>query len=326
MKKLLIIGSCPPPIGGVVIHVKRLLDSLQKDNIALEYIDLKKHSKYDILKAIFTNDIIHLHTSSPYIRFIIVLLVIFFLKKIIITIHGNLNRFNFVKNSFDHCSILLANHVILLNKQSIDKAKKISKKTSLISAFIPPEEEHLNCLDNDILLMIKQLRRKYSIIFCTNAFNISFDKDGTEIYGISKLISIFFKLNNKALIISDPSGEYLKYVKEQSIHVPDNIYFINYQHEFFNIIKLSDILIRATTTDGDSLSVKEALYLNKNVIASDCVSRPSGCVLYKNRNFSDLQNIISNFDNHRKTESNREVENGYIKIKELYFTTFGLKK
>ena len=27
----MIIGSCPPPVGGVSIHVKRLLDSLQKD-------------------------------------------------------------------------------------------------------------------------------------------------------------------------------------------------------------------------------------------------------------------------------------------------------
>jgi hypothetical protein len=38
-------------------------------------------------------------------------------------------------------------------------------------------------------------------------------------------------------------------------------------------------LLRITTTDGDALSVKEALFLNKQVIATDVVDRPVGTQL-----------------------------------------------
>ena len=40
-------------------------------------------------------------------------------------------------------------------------------------------------------------------------------------------------------------------------------------------------MIRGTFSDGDSLSVREALMLRKKVIATDCVDRPAGVTLFK---------------------------------------------
>jgi glycosyltransferase involved in cell wall biosynthesis len=46
------------------------------------------------------------------------------------------------------------------------------------------------------------------------------------------------------------------------------------------VIAASDIFVRATRADGDALSVREALALGRNVVASDVGHRPSGCLLF----------------------------------------------
>ena len=63
----------------------------------------------------------------------------------------------------------------------------------------------------------------------------------------------------------------------------------------------SDCLIRATTTDGDSLSVKEALYYKKKVIASNCVDRVPNVILYDNLDFNQLQEKILSIETDYKT-------------------------
>jgi glycosyltransferase involved in cell wall biosynthesis len=50
----------------------------------------------------------------------------------------------------------------------------------------------------------------------------------------------------------------------------------------------ADVTVRATNTDGNSLAVLEALWLGVPVVASDCVERPAGSVLFRTRDASDL--------------------------------------
>ncbi len=49
-----------------------------------------------------------------------------------------------------------------------------------------------------------------------------------------------------------------------------------------------DIFLRPTNTDGDSLSIREAIYSGIPTIASDIVERPFGTITFKNRVVSDL--------------------------------------
>ena len=63
--------------------------------------------------------------------------------------------------------------------------------------------------------------------------------------------------------------------------------------DVIQILKQTECLIRFTTTDGDSISVREALFLNKSVIASNVVERPVG-VTTVNLNKDDLSILIKN--------------------------------
>ena len=225
-KKPTIIGSLPLPIGGVTIHVERLLYHLEKEKITFTYVDLKKDSLKTLIIAIIRHKHIHLHTSNAYLRFLISMFCFLSLKKLTYTLHGNLGRYNDgIKNFLDRCAIKLAYRPIMLNKSSFEKALKLNSNCKLSSPFLPPNIEN-DVLDSVLMTMINNLRKQTRILFCTNASALSRDKDGQEIYGIFELIEDFKKNNSFGLILSDPSGTYTKAIHEKQLSIPSNILII----------------------------------------------------------------------------------------------------
>ncbi|MCK4662710.1 MAG: glycosyltransferase [Bacteroidales bacterium] len=314
---ILIIGKTPPPIGGVTIHVQRLLNHIDNRNINYSYYMIRNtvSSQFSLIKKVLSHKKVHLHASNPYFRFYISFICRILKKPLINTYHGNIGRFNKIKNFFDNMSIRLSRIPIVLNEDSFIKAKKLNSSTIQLSAFIPPiNEENLpNIIQNKILY----LKKKFKRIFCTNAYKNSKDINGNEIYGCTMLIQVFKKTKNLALIFSDPSGECLQNVKNKQIEIPDNIFFIDYPHNFYEILKETDGFIRATTTDGDSISLREALSLNKIVIASDCVTRPNGCILFKTGDKTDLFNKLE-INNFEKISIHNDKNNVINKLIKLY--------
>ena len=55
---ILILGPTPPPIGGVSIHVNRLLENLHYKNINHSYCKLNIKSIFSLLQAFFKYNII----------------------------------------------------------------------------------------------------------------------------------------------------------------------------------------------------------------------------------------------------------------------------
>lgn len=312
MNKILIIGSIPPPIGGVTIHVQRLLLFLNNNKISYDHINLKEKSIFNILVQILNYKHIHLHSSNVYYRLIITFYCFLTNKKLIITFHGNLGRYNKIKNILDLITIKISYIPIVLNKGSFNKAIHYNKRTTLISAFLPPITT--NKLPEELTSQIKENKIKYSHCFSTNAYNLSYDKNRNEIYGIINLIEIFSKVKKYCLYISDPSGNYYKFITSLYPQIPENIKIINYSHNYFELLKHVDCMIRNTSTDGDALSVKEALFLNKIVLATSVVSRPKGVYTYKTD--YELEKLLTDF------ESLKHIENldlsGENKLLKLY--------
>ncbi|MFA7450080.1 MAG: glycosyltransferase [Bacteroidales bacterium] len=287
-KKLLILGKIPPPIGGVTVHVQRLLYSLDK---RIDY-EFKVLNIKTLMKLFFIANnykIIHIHSSNPWVRLYVVIVCKLFNIKSINTIHGDLVRFRSnVKNRVDIAAIRLSDKPILLNKGSYEVAKLINNNSEIISAFIPPTIMDNNFMTSDIIKSIQTLKSSSEYVFCTNATNLSYDKKNKEIYGIFELIEVFKSFPSYGLVFSDPSGIYSQTFHENSFNVSSNVLIINKKHSFYTVMKFCDASIRNTTTDGDSLSVKESLYLNLYTFTTDVVSRPKGCILYKKGEFADL--------------------------------------
>ena len=292
---MLIVGKLPLPIGGVRIHVQRLIEELDKRGYTdFHFYDLDKKPSYQILFEIAKYRVVHLHTSNPWFQLVVAFYSRLLRKQVIITYHGNWGRYGGLRNVAEALSAFFASIPVVQNEESLCKAKIMNKTAILMSTFIPPV--HLVPLGNEVSQQIGQLKDQYRYLFCTNAWNVTFDKNGREIYGISDLIKSMDRCRKSVLIISDPSGNYQKFIGKRNGAIADNIFWISEPHDFWNVLVLSHAFIRNTTTDATSLSIQEALCCDKVVFASSTVSRAPECILYDNIsgiNFEEELNFLS---------------------------------
>ena len=315
---ILIIGKVPPPYGGVTIHVSRLLKKLSKTSLEVSFLKLSFINLFKSIIYVKKNKIIHVIVSHPVVRFYFSILGLILKKTIIITYTDNLNEFpSPFYNYLNLLSLKKVKYPLVLNKNSFEIAKKQNVNSKLISAFIPPEID-----DSYLENLKKELKfpdNDFNHIFCTNAFTYDLDKFNNEVYGIIPLVKIFNNLQSKCLIICDPSGNYKDFFKNNKIILNNNIKLLSkLNFSFIDVIKLSDCLIRATTTDGDSLSIHEAFFLKKDVITSDCVDRPHNCILYQNNDFSHLKEKIITYTKNNKSNFGSNKNNGYSQLTNLY--------
>jgi predicted RNA-binding protein YlqC (UPF0109 family) len=158
------------------------------------------------------------------------------------------------------------------------------------------------------------LRSKYKFICATNAFNYTVDKNNNETYGITSLMNFFQKNTNYALIISDPSGAYYQKTK----NITENILIINKPHSFIQVLQFVNCYIRYTTTDGDSLSIHEALDNNVHTIATDVVDRPDDVICVKKDDFNQLKNVLISLQKN-DTQKKKEKTGNNSKVPILTF-------
>ena len=313
-KKLLIIGRIPPPIGGISIHLERIIPKLKKDNITFHFHQYPKKSKFYKLFYTFIlilkYDIIHIHTTNKILSFILCFFSFLIRKKTLYTFHLKYNFSNFLDRIILKMSII----AIVMNKYTFNNAKKISKNILFISPFTPATK--IKPLDKKIITKIDALKSKYKYIFCSNATLYEMTKGNKERYGVTQLINLFKEIPDSALItINNPTKKYKKIIISKCGEIPSNIYVVYKEIDFISLLKKCDCVIRATTIDGDALTIKEAIHYGKNVIASDCVDRPKECILYETNNWEELKNKILSF---QPKPINNKIEDGYIKLRELY--------
>lgn len=316
--KLLILATIPPPIGGVTVHIQRLLKYLDNNGYDYSFTDFRRSSKGTVWKQIRQHRYIHFHIYHPVVRFCFVLLGTVLGKKMLFTLHGNVGRHGWFYNLLDQYAFRVAYMPIVLNQRSFDQGRKWNSRTQLIGAFIPPQQEEQ--LQLTVWNAVSAFRNKYAIVFATNASTVSLDKAGNETYQVSLLVKIFNKMPQAGLLISDASGKYRQYLKQQGHHITPNILLISEPHPFFEILKIADVFLRITTTDGDSLSVKEALFLEKQVLATDVVNRPPGTQLV-GLNEWEIEDAISKMQRNKTTYIPHRMINGGEELLELYKQT-----
>ncbi|WP_342086591.1 glycosyltransferase [Dyadobacter sp. OTU695] len=287
MAKLLIIGRIPPPIGGVTMHVKRLRQSLRRVGAHFDFCDPGRASLRKILADIATHRTIHIHFSNPAIQVLFAVFCRITFKKLIITYHGCWGRYGAVGNWAVRLSAYLTHVPIVQERASLTQALRCNARARLISTYIPDPETVP--LPDALQSALTSRRRCYQATFCTNAWNVTFDKNGCETYGISAMIARFADYPEYQLLISDPSGNYRSYIEKRRLHISNNVLFISQLHDFRSILRHSDAFIRNTTTDGISLSIHEAREQGIPVLASAAVERPPFCSIFQDFSEADLK-------------------------------------
>ena len=341
-KKVLIIGPCPPPYGGVSVHILRLNNLLQKQ-FDFDFIDespVKKNEYFNIrslkisvyLKKVYNADILYIHSGSMILRVLHLVIGKVFSRKIILALHGFTSappKFIFYIKGLIY---RLANSIIVVNDNIKKRLYLPEKKCITKEAFIPPVLKEEPQLPENILEFLFKNKHDGNVVICANAFRLETYRN-QDLYGLDMCIEAAHRLLKKKLSfvfifivssIDDKTDVYFKMEKLiKELNLCNRFLLRNEKLSFVKLMEQSDIIVRPTNTDGDSLTIREGLFLNKKVLASDVVERPEGVVLFENRNINDLEmkleDLIANEDKFNNSSFDGGADNPTENLKKIYF-------
>jgi glycosyltransferase involved in cell wall biosynthesis len=321
------VGLFPPPYGGVSIHLQRLLGRLRVAGADCVLIDLsgvpKQHdgvvglswAQALVRLALTKRSIVHFHNFTPRNTFFYWLLSL--RHKTILSWHNE--RFLEELKALPLPGRILATAFL----RRVDRIVVDSQTTWLLAEKIIRDSNRLvlipEFLEPDIGAgatnpKIMRLRENHRYLISSNAFAIAFHK-GEDLYGLDLLVELMRRLVQGKhldaalaflLPVSDTTPYFRKMQDEVQRHgLSERVLFVTEPlDEAASLWRLSDLVIRATNTDGNSLSVMEALSVGVPVVASDCVDRPEGVITFENRSIDDLEakvvDVLLRPDEHRR--------------------------
>ncbi len=288
-RDLLLVGRWPPPVGGVTVHVERLSRGLASAGVVHSRVDARRDGLVAVVRAIACHRVCHIHVSHPALLALLVAWSRACRTRSIVTLHGNFGRFGGWRRSCVSWALGACDIPILLNEPSYQEARRLHPQPIRLSAFLPPAPGTAMVVDWSRALTAHAARfRSRGPLVATNAFDLAFDGDGREIYGVFALAA-WCAQRGIGLVVCDPSGRYQAEAKNRDPAATSTSLFLTGPHSFEPVLEYCDVYVRNTITDGDSLSVHEALALGKPVWATDVVPRPAGTYIYGSLDEIDLR-------------------------------------
>ena len=337
--------TLPPPYGGVTVYVKRLIGQLQKDGFTVggyysefctdkEIINSPMFDRWTWMQTALLPfkiwkylvetapyKVVHSHFSLEGMAYLWLLKTIG-KKSIFVTVHNSMNADYYVKtnkvNRYFLNKMLQSTDVTWIAVSEQGKRQlygfPINPVTPVyvIPAYIPVQDTNYTPLSENLQQYISshdKIISFYGHSFMQNA--------GKDIYGFYTAIRMFSEM----LCVADDSDARniaLLHGYAEKLEVDDKIFWqIGAIDNIRTLWHNTDIYIRPTSTDGDSVAVREVLDEGAAVIASDVCDRPEGVMTYKFGNDGDLANLILSNLTARKKDAVPDFSH-YEKMKNLY--------
>jgi glycosyltransferase involved in cell wall biosynthesis len=312
-----IVGVVPPPFGGVSVHIARKLELLRNNGIDARLYERtgksdKSRGIYPLgssaLKFVwfllrFKEPVVHFHFSNHAGMAITGLILnLRPRKKYVITIHGEgilehyrkrgwLFRWALIR-CFRRAEQLICVNQNLVNFLTTDLGI-VRSRVSLIPAFLPPSASEMQ--EDQIPDSVADFIEDREYVVGTHGW-FGFFQDGIHIYSfdhIAELARQIVESGRNIAMYTMISGCYDQDHRDEilSLHqgLSKNWLIVEEPFSCAALYKKTDLFVRPTTTDGDSVSIRECLALGVNVLASDAVPRPDGCHLYPTRDLDQLK-------------------------------------
>lgn len=310
MKKkhtVLIAGPLPPPAGGISVHIQRLAHLLS-NRFSVDFIDeastvkpgyfhVKSLNVFQYIRKIAGSQVFFIHSGSRILKKIHIVSGRLLGKKVIITLHGYGNRRGWPMRQIDGWFFNRAHKVILVNEGIFDRVSINKTKAVVQHAFLPPLTDLEPALPTDMQQILQAARQRNECICVANASRLD-RLNGQDLYGVDMCIEACEYLLQQQqpatfifIVTSMENGQdifdnYRKRINEKSLQ--NHFHLIHANVSFVKLVEAASVVLRPTNADGDALTIREALYLGKPVLASDVVSRPNGTQLFKTRNQEDF--------------------------------------
>lgn len=350
MKLVKHLSPIPPPYGGVTVHVLRLIKNLQKDGFqAGAYIKKGKTSSlknltvyrgfskkffikslYNLFNETKNYKIIHTHNFFEDAIYLYIIK-LFTDKKIVATIHNDrsveiYHNQNFIFKFFIRKLINMDIKIIcvsMIAKKEFMRLFSDYKEIEIIPAYIPKikESHNITSLSKDLLDFTKSFNK--IIVFYASKYFVKED----DIYGVSDVLEMFYNIGKEhsqvglVFCVSDLDSD-INTIKDNAFKLGlfDKIFW---QHgpitNMNDLWEFTDVYVRPTKKDGDSLSVREALEMNVSVVASDVAIRPEQVLVYKNKSVKDFSSkVIYKLNENKQINKADSKQNYYRSLLKIY--------
>lgn len=296
-----IIGSYPPPLGGIATHIYRLKKYLQGEiNFHIYNPGYSKdddvtaicNSKWWFAKFLFkkNKNIIHFHKTLKGFHFIYWCLYSYINSyKIIITLHNDsILRLNHISQQLVLFILRKTRYLELLVVS--DTLYKFLKKSKIRSIYLPAYVPIKGPIDK------KNIEKKGSVKYFVYSMFRATKDNIFDVYGFDLAIRILKEYSHELkmlLFIGDKKKSDTKFLEEVIYkHNLRNAVKIMYDSNLIEYLHNGDFFLRSNRKDGYGISIQESLECNIIPIASDVCKRPKGTILFKNDNYLDLSNKV----------------------------------
>ncbi|AJG97794.1 hypothetical protein LF65_01180 [Clostridium beijerinckii] len=350
-----IIGTYPPPVGGVSVHIKRLTQALNNNSINYTAYNLSKNRvefngnlynvpnvKLWLIKYLFCckDKIIHCHERNWYLIAILCIIKKIHKSKLLLTLHSfreDPEEFNWCKKLCFFYSMKNIDHFIPVGENERNKLinyiSNSGNKISVISSYLRPKYKESD--DKLIPQYVWDFINKAKFLISANGC-IRFYRN-QDLYGIDMLIELCKNLKSEGYNVSfliailckeqqnDNERSYYydlkKKIKEYKLGQDIMLYEVK-DTEFYPILRRSKLFLRPTNTDAYGVSIAEALCYQVPSIASNVCKRPEGTIVFKSRNIDDLHKnvirVIDNYSSYKEQINNINIEDNGQKLLSLY--------
>lgn len=321
-KRVAVLGNYPPPLGGVSVHIERVMHKLRAQGNKVFHFDTSKRSHvitYTIRLIFFLvryrPDYVIYHTvdlNSRLIEFSLLIGIKKILKSSFVLVEHNCRhlyrRDDRYKKKFSNL-MRAVDHAVLIGaatqKSYRDNGIALPLKNTVEAAFLPPDLSKEEALLKTYLPEVHTFLATHSLLIVANAFELRL-LEGHDLYGFDQCIDLISRLKESVagvglILMVGRVGDQQYYsclrksIEMHNLH--NQVLFIEGQKELWPLIKRAHIFVRPTLSDAESVSVQEALYFNVPVVASDVCMRPRGVVTFKTGNVEDFYGKINSVCN-----------------------------
>ena len=289
--EIVIVGRFPPPFGGVSVYCRRRYLSLREAGEKVSFLDFGD-------KTFFLNFFLKYKALYEVNTLNLFVVFLFFitgrLGKAYFIDHNASRHYSGMKKSFLIFMLKFSKGIWVVN-QDLQDFYPSNFDIKIISPFVPPplndEVSLLKAFPENVISFISTGK-----VMLNSAWKL-IPYGESDLYGVTTSISLLDKFNNLKLlvVIGLYNEEYFDSATRKAIEKYTNenrLLLLFGEYEIWPLLRYKPICLRLTPTDGDSVTVREALFFGAPVLASDSIKRPESCYLYEYGKMESLESEL----------------------------------
>nr|WP_033025523.1 glycosyltransferase [Pseudoalteromonas sp. BSi20480] len=285
------MGRMPPPIGGVSVYCKRRIEYLRSNGVDVKELDFG--DRFFLFKYLFLGNR-DLEVNSLNLLIVFLVFVTGRMKSSIFIDHNASRHFSGKKKKLLLFMLEKCKAVKVVNEMLTSFYPK-HFEVILTSPFVPPPLVDEKTIFSTYPDSLKKFIENGKLVI-NSAWKMVPYKNN-DLYGIKTSLDLLNIIDDFKLLIV--IGVYEKGMFDdkysaiiEKFENSQRLYILKGQYDIWPLIKAQPICLRLTPTDGDSVTIREAIYFGAPVIASDAIVRPFGCHIYEYGNINSLKECV----------------------------------